>query len=113
MTRIERITEWTVLPTGMEDGDVNSLSFAVSVRWRGTYEGKKGGGWSISRAGSELSRSRQWSHYVPRFRRWQHRWATFEEAQAIAREVVDGVVMNGRTYAEWEAFHAARKEGSA
>jgi hypothetical protein len=102
MSGVERIAEWQVFPTGCDPEDINALSFIVSVKWRGTYQGKSGGGWSVTHNSAELSRGGLWTYCVPRFRRWQHRWETFEEAQQQARAVVDNLSMNGRTWAQWQ-----------
>lgn len=111
MAGAEQVTEWQVLPTGLDPNSDNASSFAVVVKWRGVFNGKSGGGWSIAHCGSELSRGGDWTFHVPRFRRWQHRWETLEEAQQVARDVVDAVTVNGRTWAEWQVFHARRAAG--
>jgi hypothetical protein len=100
---IERFTQWHVLPDGLAEDNVNAHIFAVRVQWRGVFHGKHGGGWAITNGVSEMSRGGSWSYYVPRFRRWQHRWETFEDAQEIARAAVDSVRINGRTWAEFQA----------
>ena len=48
MSGLEQVTEWQVLPAGMADDDINAHSFAVTVKWRGPFNGKSGGGWGIT-----------------------------------------------------------------
>lgn len=113
--RIEHISGYTIYPHGLTDlDDVNAPSFAVEIVWRGEYQGRSGGGWAVTRGRAQLLTSsvatgQKWD-YPERFRRWQYRFATFEEALAAARSVVDGVKINGRTWAEWTE-HERQDEG--
>lgn len=107
---IELITEVTLYPDGMEPGDSDAHVFALKVQYRGEYHGKHGGGYSVSHTSSELQRkSREWSFYVERFRRWQYRWPDLESALEAAREEVNNVTVNGRTWAQWQEFHGRQK----
>lgn len=105
--RIEHTSGYNVYPQGLADlSNINAPSFEVQVKWRGEYQGRSGGGWSVSRGSAELLASsvatgQKWD-YPERFRRWQYRFATFEEALAAARTVVDHVKANGRTWAQWQ-----------
>lgn len=107
--RTEHTSGYTLYPHGLNDlADINAPSFEVQVKWRGEYQGRSGGGWSVSRGSAELLRSsvktgQKWD-YPERFRRWQYRFPTFEEALSAARAVVDGVKVNGRTWAEWQMY---------
>ena len=73
------------------DGD----QFAVTVTWRG--EGR----YSVDRGRAQLSRAGNWAFSVPRFKRHQYRFGSFEEAQDWARLVVDDVQLAGRTWSQW------------
>jgi len=42
------VTKWRVLPEGMGPDDVELHLFAVYVEWRGTYRGRRGGGWAVT-----------------------------------------------------------------
>ena len=105
--RIEHISGYTIYPSGLTDlDDINAPSFAVEAAWRGEHRGKSGGGWSVRHGPFDLLASSdpeapQWD-LPERFRRWQYRFATFEDALAAARAVVDHVKVNGRTWAQWE-----------
>lgn len=104
--RIEHISGYTIYPQGLTDlFDINAPSFAVNITWRGEYRGRRGGGWAVTRGTAELLASsvatgQKWD-YPERFRRWQYRFATFEDALAAARAVVDDIKVNGRTWAQW------------
>ncbi|MDI3330676.1 MAG: hypothetical protein QJR09_08070 [Micrococcus sp.] len=102
MSGHELITEYMILPTGMDPGDVNATMFAVHVKYRGQFNGRSGGGYSVNHLSSELSRAGKWG-LPQRFQRWQYRWEAFWEAQDMARDVVDSLKVNGRTWAEWQA----------
>lgn len=108
--RHEIISEYTILPTGMQPGDINAHVFAVKITYRGEPNGRSGGGYSINVAGQELSRAGNWG-FPQRFQRWQYRWESFEEALDIARTVVDQFTVMGRTWAEHEAGRAAASAG--
>ena len=105
--RIEHTSGYTIYPHGLNDlNDVNASSFAVQVTWRGEYQGRSGGGWSVTRGTAELLNTSTATHqkwdYPERFRRWQYRFPTFEDALAAARTVVDHIKVNGRTWAQWQ-----------
>ena len=105
---VTRVSYW---PEGCDPSDDNGSAFRVDVEWMGARrEGPRAvGGYRVTQRGfMELSRGGKWTFYVPRFRRWQHRWATLEEAQEWAERVVDDVTINGRTWAEWTAYHLAK-----
>lgn len=105
--RIEHTSGYSVYPHGLDDlDDINAPSFAIEVAWRGEYRGRSGGGWTVSRGSAELLASsvatgQKWD-YPERFRRWQYRFPTFEDALAAARTVVDDIKINGRTWAQWQ-----------
>lgn len=111
--RIEHTSGYNVYPQGLADlSNINAPSFEVQVKWRGEYQGRSGGGWSVSRGSAELLASSaggtpQWDH-PERFRRWQYRFTTFEEALAAARAVVDGVKVNGYVWEQWRAIVATQ-----
>lgn len=100
------ITEVMVLPCELSPDNedwTNLQMFAVFVKWKGEYRGRSGGGYSVEGLGSSLSRSGEWSRFPPqKFRRWQYRFETLGEAMAAAKSHVDEVVVNGRTYAQWQ-----------
>jgi hypothetical protein len=97
---MELVTEVTVLPDGMHEDDINLHSWALVVKWRGAYNGKSGGGYSVSHYSSELSRAGKWGH-PQRFQRWQYRFETLDEALSAARVVVNDVKSMGRTFADF------------
>lgn len=111
MTQQGLVTSVTFWPDGCDLNDRNESAFRVIVEWMGPrQEGPRAvGGYRVTQRGfMELSRAGKWAFHVPRFRRWQHRWATLDEACEWARKVVNDVQVNGRTFAEWQAFHAER-----
>lgn len=110
MSRVEIVSEYLVLPTGMTFDNDESSSFALRVQYRGEYAGKQGGGYRVSRGGSkELSRNGKWG-FPEHFQRWQYRWETLDEAIAMAREAVDDVIVNGKTYAQWQEYFEMVKD---
>lgn len=112
--RIEHASTYSLYPQGLTDpSDFNAPSFVVQVSWRGEYQGKSGGGWVVHRGPMELLASSdpeapQWD-LPERFRRWQYRFATFEDALAAARAVVDHVKVNGRTWTQWQEKKGERE----
>lgn len=105
MIRIENIREYAVVPEHAIPGDGELRHFSVFVKYRGEYQGKKGGGWSVtSGLGEELSRSMSWQSYPDRFRRWQYRWETFAEALESAHSVVEDVGIFKRNWSQWHQW---------
>lgn len=52
---IEHTSGYSLYPHGIDDlTNVNAPSFEVKVIWRGEYQGRSGGGWSVSRGNAEL-----------------------------------------------------------
>lgn len=104
------VSEYRVLPTGMEPGDPRERYFALRVVDCGPFAGKEGGGWGVTYGGPWLSRSGTWD-LPPRFRLWQFRWERAEDALAAAHAAVDTREI-GRygTYAGWLAEEEARTE---
>jgi hypothetical protein len=106
------ITEIMLLPDGLDENveDIydDARHFAVFVRWAGRRQGNAGG-FMVTQSfrDCQLSRAGNWAYCVPKFKRHQYRWETLDEALAMARAAVNGVVVNGRTYSQWQAFRAA------
>lgn len=96
------VTEYVVLPAGMERGDPDERYFALRVEDRGPYRGREGGGWGVTDGGTWLSRSGGWD-LPARFRRWQFRWEHPEDALAAARAAVDErrFGTRGETWKQW------------
>ena len=115
------VTQVTYWPDGVdlttEEGYDQASGFEVVVEWCGPrldYGPQAVGGYKVTSRGSrQLSRAGKWAYDVPRFKRWQYRWATLDEAQEWAEKVRNTVVINGWTFAEWEAHFAARTEGTS
>ena len=96
------VTEYVVLPAGMERGDPDERYFALRVEDRGPYRGREGGGWGVTDGAAWLSRSGNWD--LPQlFRRWQFRWEHSEDALAAARAAVDARTFGnrGETWTQW------------
>lgn len=102
-SRWEQATEWWVLPTGCTPASdpYEYPLFAARVVWKGPRTDTGRGGWAVLHLGSELSRAGKWKLNVAPFQQHQYRWETFTEAQKAARDIVDGLVVNGRTWAQW------------
>lgn len=104
--RVEHVGRYVLYPQGVALSEDEASAFRVEVVWRGEWAGRSGGGWSVSRGSRDLLCSSVES--VPtwetpeRFRRWQFRFPSFDAALAAARVVVDGVRVNGRTWAQWQ-----------
>lgn len=100
----QRITEVTLIPDGMEWSDYNLPTFSTKVVYRGTKEDGIDL-YAVMHIGSELSRAGNWAFHVPKFKRKQYRWETFDEALQWAVKVANDVKVNGRTWAEWQQYH--------
>lgn len=108
---VEIVTETFVLPTGMAADDKERHIFALRVEWQGVTDQFPDGSWRVTDGYCDLSRAENWS--MPRrFQRHQYRWATREEALAMARKHVDQQTVNGRTWAEWRAHFAEKRAES-
>ena len=92
-------------PNDGEAYSVNGIHFCVTVEWRGEKR------YAVKWGSRQLSRAGNWALSVEPFQRHQYRF-TFHEALDWAHKVVsgDGLVVNGRTNAEWIAYLAARKQ---
>ena len=108
------ISEITVLPRGAElsDDDIdwsNLRSFLVHVKWTGPKKDNGYGGYAVKTDGVLfLSRAGKWAVRPDRFRTRQYRFDTLNEALAAAERAVDGVTVNGRTWAQWQQLFAER-----
>lgn len=103
------VTEYVVLPAGMERGDPDERYFSLFVKDCGPYRGREGGGWGVTDGGTWLSRSGGWD-LPARFRRWQFRWEHPEDALAAARDVVDTREVGNRGIT-WSQWLARREDG--
>jgi hypothetical protein len=117
----EIIASTLVFPTGSDPHDEahhrDLRAFALDVCWRGPRTENGRGGWAVMLGGSDshqLSRAGKWS-WPQRFQQHQYRWATREEALAMAHAHVDKVKVMGRTWREWQDHFAAQADqtGSA
>jgi len=106
MSGLELVTEVMVLPEGMELDNDELHHFALRVEWRGVRGENGSGGYRVSDGFGDLSRAGKWGH-PQRFQQHQYRWDTLEEALEMARKHVEGLKVNGRTWAEWQLLFAA------
>ena len=92
-------TEFTFLPAGASTGDRDVSRFAIRVAYRAD------GLWAVTRDGEfwgpdgwayEMSPSSRTPDFIAR-----HRFP-LEQAVAIAANLVDGLTINGRTWAQWQ-----------
>lgn len=92
-------TEFTFLPAGAHADEFDAVRFAVKVSWRGNNR------WAVTRAGDcwgpdgwdhEASPANQSPEYLAALR------YPLEEAITLARQLVDGVTVNGRSWGQWE-----------
>lgn len=95
-------SEYTFLPAGAHPDDVDAVRFAVKVSWRGH------GLWAVVRSGecwgpegwkNEASPYHQTPHFLA-----AHRYP-LANAVTIARQLVDGISDNGRTWAQWQEHY--------
>lgn len=108
MANIEITTGMLVLPEGMELDDDERNHFALRIEWRGP-RGKTGrGGYGVSDGFRYLSRAGNWGN-PQAFQQRLYRWETLEEALEMARAHVNSYRMNGKTWAEWRSYWAARE----
>lgn len=99
----ELVKEVMLLPDGMELDDINAHSFAVIVQWRGVRTDTGRGGYAVTHAGRHLSHKGKWRWSPEPFVQRHFRWAELESALVTARAVVNGITVNGMTWAEWQA----------
>ena len=104
---VEIITETVVLPTGMPLDDDELSIFALRVEWRGINDQFPAGAWRVTNGRKDLSRAENWGRPQP-FQQHQYRWATREEALAMAHKHVDQQTVSGRTWADWQAHFAEK-----
>ena len=102
------IEERTYYPDGCDPDDMNAHGFGVTVAYRGNglYLVARGG----RSAAEQLSKTGKWLWYP--LKMTQMRWCRFdfEEACRLAESVVNDVVVNGRTWNQWQAHFAALKK---
>lgn len=106
----EITTEVTLLPEGMEPGDVNAHTFAVVVRWRGARSETGRGGYAVTHGNRHLSHKGKWRYNPEPFLQRHYRWADLDSALTTARAIVNDIRVNGRTWAEWEARNSEPSE---
>jgi hypothetical protein len=112
MSGLEIVGSVIVLPTGMSVDDVNRSTFQLVVTWRGPRGDTGRGGYAIPQGGSDsrqLSRAGNYGRPQP-FQQHQYRWDTLEEALTMARKHVDAVIVNGRTFTQWQEQHSPTTE---
>lgn len=108
---MEMITEVTLWPEGMGPGDPEASNFEVRVKWRGVQNEKKSmGGYAVEQGVSQLTRAGTWIFTPQRFQYHLCRWSTLEEALEAARNVVNYVTVNGKTWAEWRPILEERNQ---
>ncbi len=112
---VEILAVTKVFPTGADpyadEGAYRDLHhFTVDVTFRGPRQENGQGGWAVMNGGEskQLSRAGKWS-WPQRFQQHQYRWDTREEALDMARRHVDTITVNGRTWADWEAYFAEQE----
>lgn len=102
------IEERTYYPQGCDPDDMNAHGFGVTVAYRGN------GKWAVTRGGrnayEQLSSAGNWLWMPLKMTQMRHCRFSFEEACRLAEEHVNDVTVNGRTWDQWQAFFAAKKE---
>lgn len=96
---LSHASEFTFLPAGAQADDDDVSRFAVKVSWRGHDR------WAVTRFG-DCWGPEGWEHEASPSNRTPeflavHRYG-LEDAIALARQLVDGVVVNGRSWARWQ-----------
>lgn len=92
-------SEFTFLPAGAHPDDDEVTRFAVKVSWRGHDR------WAVTRSGDCWGPG-GWEHEASPSNRSPeflavHRYS-LGDAVALARQLVDGIIVNGRTWSQWE-----------
>lgn len=100
----EQATEYTVSAAALDDYD--GYEYRITVAWRGRDR------WAVSRHGRCLGSDGEWDYEpIPSEREdgWldAHRF-DLDTALQIARDAAPKLTVNGGTWAEWQAAHAAR-----
>lgn len=98
------INEAIVFPTGVDPNNADAYyelgNFMIYVRWQGHH------GYVVERTRDErLSvKGRKWCYHVEKRNRRFYYFPTFGEALQAAKEVVDDVLVNGKTWKEWQEW---------
>lgn len=104
------ITEVTLIPDGMEWTDINCRAFSIRIVYRGHYvkRGAEDQGemawYAVEHGPSSLSRAGNWYFVIQNFQRWQYRFELSEAIEWAQREV-NGIRVNGWTWAEWQEIN--------
>jgi len=102
----EIVIQTMVLPKGAAvDDDEAMRYFGLTVEWRGARTETGRGGYGVKHSSKWLSRAGNWG-YPDKFQQRQYRWATLEEALAMAHAHVDAVTLNGLTFIQFQQFEA-------
>lgn len=107
MSGNQMVTEYSVLPTGCDIDSPDALYFVIRIVYRGK------GLWAVKNTGSVLSNiTGKWDYepqpssrdkaFIDEFR-WD-----LDEALAQVHLIINDHKINGNTFAELEAKHAAR-----
>lgn len=102
----QRITQIVLIPDGASWDTWSDGTFRVYVEWMGVGEDGKDR-WRVKHGASELSRAGNWAFLPRKFKLNQYRWETMDEALQWARKVTNDVVVNGRTWAQWQEHHGS------
>lgn len=105
------IEERIYLPDGMDPDHYDAITFAVRVQWRGR------GMWAVVQGlgfpGHQfLSSTGKWL-WLPLPMHRRHCRFDFHTACRLAAEHVNGVRINGRTWAEWQARDRVTASGAS
>ena len=97
------------LPDGASRDDDEARSFQVGVYYRGEGLYLVTNGASAQNPYVQLSRSGKWLYHPSKMNQMQWCRFEFEEAYERAAAAVNGVKVNGLTWAQWRARHVERR----
>ena len=103
-----KVTQLSFWPDGCDPDDYEASNFQVTVQWKGEDR------YAVLARGSrdiQLSRAGNWKMCPLPMQRRQYRFS-FDEAVAAAEKAVEGPLLAGMTWKQFEAWAAAKRAES-
>lgn len=98
-----KVTQLTFWPEGCDPDDYEAINFMVTVEWRGADRYAV-----MSRGTRLLSRAGNWKMAPLPMQRRQYRFS-YDEAVAAAEKAVEGPLVGGMTWGEFQVWRDAKR----